>query len=446
MAGRPVPIAIALFLLTAIAPVIAAENTNTDRNRLIFDPKTNDWVEVQPPEPGTENGDLDIARAFLAERKYVQARKAFREWFKRYPDSPRRPEALFYAADVETYAANEGKPNDLWQAHEWYEEILNGWAGTEWAERALRRELVVAELFLFKGQKRKIWKGFLRVSATEEALEILNRIIVDRAPGTLLAEQALLMQANYHFDHGEFDEAEKAYARLSRDFPRGKYVRLALERSADSALASFAGIEFDDAPLLEAEERYRQFEDRFPKAAQEDDVPATLANIRNRRAEKEYSIAEYYLRAKHPNAALYYYKSVSANWPDTVWAEKARLKLEALGPMPAPPPLTAPSPGTTQPATESAPADVSADENAKPTAPVAPPSKKTELAPPPPPTAAPEQIETVPVESVPGAAAPTKPAPSPPATSPPSRVEPAAPAPTSAPNEPVELETVPINP
>ncbi len=440
MAGRAASTVVLLLLTSIVATAFAAENTNADRNRLIFDPKTNDWIDVPAPEPGTENGDLDIARALLAERKYVQARKAFREWFKRYPDSPRRPEALFYAADVETYAANEGKPNDLWQAHEWYEEILNGWAGTEWAERALRRELVVAELFLFKGQKRKIWKGFLRVSATEEALEILDRIVVDRAPGTLLAEQALLMQANYHFDHGEFDEAEKAYARLSRDYPRGKYVRLALERSADSALASFAGIEFDDAPLLEAEERYRQFEDRFPKAAQEDDVPATLANIRNRRAEKEYSIAEYYLRAKHPQAALYYFKSVAANWPDTVWAEKARLKLEALGPGAPPPQLNEPTTGTTQPTSDVAPAptEIDASANLK-EAPAAPP-KKIE---PPRPTPIPDsaQIETVPVESAPASPPPPKPAPSAPP-----HVEPIHPVPTSAPNEPVELETVPISP
>ncbi len=333
-----VPLFVAPLLLAGRA---AAQIDAPGRSQLTYDPKTQEWVALPPADPGTDQGDLQAARQMLAERKYVAARKAFRDWFAAYPDSDLRPEALFHAADTEVYAANEQKPNDVWKAHEWYEEILNGYPGSEWAERALRRELVVAEMFLFKNAKRRIWRGTFRVSARDEALDILDRIINERAPGTPLAEQALLMQANYHFDRGEFEEAERAYARLSNDYPRSRHVRLAMQRSADAAFASFAGVEFDDAPLLEAEERYRQFAEQYPRPAEEAGVPATLERIRNSRAEKEYSIAEYYARARKPSAAAFYYRSVKDNWPDTLWAEKALARLESL-PLPAEPPPVEP--------------------------------------------------------------------------------------------------------
>lgn len=328
-----------LLLIAAIVSVLAAAARAADvgpagqqRGQIVYDPKTGDWKETPPPEPGTERGDLDIARQYLAERNYAKARRALRNWLKTYPDSELRPEALFNAADTEVYAGNDGRSNDLWQAYEWYEEILSGGPGTELADRAVRRELIVAEMFLFKNHKRKVFKGLFRVSARDEALSMLDRIIDDHAAGTPLAEQAIRMQADYHFTHGEFDEAERAYARLARDFPRGKYEKLALERSADSALASFSGVEFDDAPLLEAEERFVQFQSRYPKAAEEQGVAEKLDRIRDSRAEKEFRIGEYYVRARKPDAAAFYYRSVVAHWPGTIWAEKAAARLERYQP------------------------------------------------------------------------------------------------------------------
>ena len=56
-----------------------------------------------------------------------------------------------------------------------------------------------------------------------------------------------------------------------------------------------------------------------------------LEDIRVKRAEKEFSIAEYYERAKEPQAAVFYYRLVRDGWPDTTWAILAEARLESLG-------------------------------------------------------------------------------------------------------------------
>jgi len=326
---------IGLILLLAglcLPSVTAAQEADTYHERLEYDAASGQWVEIAPPVPGTEGGDLALARSFLARGQYKKARKAFKLWFKMYPDSSLRPEGLFYAAQTEVLA-DEARPRggDLIQAYDWLEEVLEGWPGTDLADRALRKELIIAEMLLFKHRKQRLWGGLLWLSATEEALNMLNRIIDMWAPGKPIAEQALRRKADYHYINGEFEEAEMAYARLMRDFPRGRYHKIAMLRSGQSALARFPGVDFDEADLLEAEVYLKDFHDRYPAQAAEYRVPQMLSRITESRAHKNYNIARYYERTRAIDAAVYYYRWIVAQYPATTWAAEAQNRLTALG-------------------------------------------------------------------------------------------------------------------
>ncbi len=327
-----------LFLILAAAclthtPIrVAAQETPTFQERLEYDPATAQWKEIAPPIPGTDEGDLALARTLLARGEYPAARKAFAQWFKSYPDSPHRPEGLFYAAETEIMAVElKPKGGDLIKAYEWLEELLEGWHGTELGERAIRKEIIIAELFLYKNRKQKVWRGLLWLSAHEEALKILDKIIDDWARDTPVAEQALRLKADYHYGRGEFDEAEEAYARLVRDFPRGRYHKFALLRSGESAFARFPGVLFDSADLVEAEVYFTDYQQRFPQESNDHGIPQKLNRIRESQAQKEYLVGRYYERTRAIDAAAYYYRLVLHKWPATTWAAEARNRLIAMG-------------------------------------------------------------------------------------------------------------------
>jgi len=309
---------------------VAAKKPSQERyaERLTYDPKTGEWLELAPPEPGTPDGDLELARATLAraegQRDLRRARKLLQKWVQTYYDSPRYGEGLFYYADAEFQLGN------LMKAYEMYERLLDDYGGTELAQRALRNELVIGEVFL-SGRWRKVWRGVLRFPAYDEALDILERIATSRAPDTPIAEAAIKLKADYYYGKGEFSDAEMEYARLASEFPRSRYVRLALLRSAQSAFASFHGVKFDDGALIEAEERFEQFRKKYPRAAEEENVPLLLEQIRNSRAHKEYTIGQFYERTKHPRAAAFYYRNVMNYWPDTTWATLAEGRVGRLG-------------------------------------------------------------------------------------------------------------------
>lgn len=328
----PVRMAVLIAAALAVPTSVLAQINDTYRERLEYDVNTGEWIEIPPPVPGTAGGDLAIGRGQLAQNQFKDARKTFKEWFKTYPDSELRREALFYSAETEIMAEDaDPKSGDLMQAYDWLEEILEAWPGSDLADRAVRREIIIAEMLLFKDRKQRVWKGTFWLGAEDEALAMLSKVADTWAIGTPVAEQALRLKADYHYQHGQFDEAEITYARLMRDFPRGRYRKISLLRSGQSALARFPGIEFDDADLLEAEVYLRDFETQYPGESDAYRVPQTLTRIQDSLAEKDFNVARFYERTSRLDAAAYYYRFVMATWPDSTWASQSLERLTAIG-------------------------------------------------------------------------------------------------------------------
>ncbi len=320
--GLPGLLCLGLACLVLSAGQAAGEVERGER--LTFDPQTEQWLQAAEPVPGTPDGDLDLARRLVAQERYAEALKALEDWIRTYGAQPDRyPEALYLKASclLET--------GEYRAAHDAYSALLNDFPGSIYAERALSGEFRVAEQYL-AGRRKKVWGGLLRFKNRDGGVEILDDMIVNYAD-TPLAEKAQRAKADYYFSRGEFELAEDEYAVFTRDYPRSRWHPYALLQSARAALASFPGVRFDDAPLLEAQERFAEFLRTYPDQARELDVPVLLDEIANRRAEKTLEIARFYDKTGQINAARYYYRQTAARWPDSPAALQARSRLEALG-------------------------------------------------------------------------------------------------------------------
>lgn len=291
------------------------------RERQVLEPESDEWV-ARPAEPAaTPAGDLEQARSLLARDQARRARRLLSKWVANNPDHDRYFEGVWLLGEAEFGCG------DYYRAYERYEVVVENTAG-ELFRAALRREKDVALAFL-SGEKRIVWK-ILRLRAYDEGIEILDRIW-ERVPGTRLGEEALRIKADYFFERGDMDLAQDEYANLAREYPGGRFVQLAMLRSAEAAEAAFPGIRFDDRPLLEADERYRQVERAFPVYSRREEVGQRLEGIRQLRAEKDLDIARWYERTRQPAAAEFYYRLVLEDWDDTLAAAQARQRLRALG-------------------------------------------------------------------------------------------------------------------
>ncbi len=310
-----------LVLLLGSAPAPPRAQEQRFRERQVLDPSTGEWVDQERPTEEGPTDEMDQARGLLAARKPGPARAILTKWLKANPDDERYYEAEYLLG--ETYFESR----DFWKAVQHFQTVAENAAG-ELFHLANGRCVDVARAFL-SGQKRILW-GIFRLPAYDDGVEILDRVW-QREPGSRLGELALKLKADFYFDRGDVELAQDEYANLAQQYPSGRYIQLAMLRTAEAAEAAFPGIKFDDRPLIEADERYRQFQAAFPAYAERENVAPRLEGIRQQRAEKDLDIARWYERTRRSDAAQFYYRRVIADWPGTLAASEARSRLRALG-------------------------------------------------------------------------------------------------------------------
>lgn len=308
----------------AIPLLPSASATDAPRLRtLTFDTKQRDWSETPPPPPGTSEGDLYVIRQLIKEKRNGPALSRIKSFVKKYGNGdPNYPEVLTAKA-----AALIGD-REFYKAHEVLQEFLKQFTGMALTSEAIRLEFVVAEAFL-SGEKRK-WLGMAILDGEEIGIRILDQISAE-FPDTEFAEYALKTKGDYLFRTGDHSLAELEYSRMARNYPRSRYHQFAVRRSADAALASFRGIEYDDAPLIEAADRFADYRTRYPQYADREGVGLVLDDIREKRGEKEFAIGQYYERTEHLGSAVFQYQLVLRLWPKTQAATKAAERLDLLG-------------------------------------------------------------------------------------------------------------------
>ncbi len=288
-----------------------------------FDPKTGEWQEIEPPKPGTPEGDLAIARRYLADGEVSDSRKALKRWLKVHGDA----HALARETRLQL-AATRLADREYYKAHKILDTIAAEFGTDEVTIQAGEMDFVIAEVFL-SGTKRK-WLKMRIASARELGIKILDNIVANY-PDMDLAQKALKTKADYYYQRGDFGLAEDEYTQLVFMFPRGQWLLEARLRRAQAALAQYGGTKFDDAALIEAEERFLMFRQSFPRAIGTHDIDLTLEDIRNTRADKEYATGRYYSRVGQGEAAAFYFRSVMDHWPGTVAATRAEAELGETG-------------------------------------------------------------------------------------------------------------------
>lgn len=310
-----------IFNLVPLLSALAQDRADWPRERERLDPDAEEWVTAEPESEQSPDSELRRARQLLADDKPTAAKAVLQRWLKQNPEHPRFLEGQFLLGEAEF------DRKDFYAAYENYELVVAAASGDLY-RRALVREMDVARAFM-AGEPRIVWKA-VRLPAQDDGVEILDRIW-ERVPGTRLGEEALLLKANYFFDSGQAELAQDEYALLAQEFPNGRYRQLAMLRSAEAAERSFPGVRFNDRPLLEADERYRQLQASFPAYADREQVSARRTAIRDQRAAKDLDVADWYRRSGNAGAAEFYYRTILKDWPETFAAGEARSRLLALG-------------------------------------------------------------------------------------------------------------------
>jgi outer membrane assembly lipoprotein YfiO len=154
--------------------------------------------------------------------------------------------------------------------------------------------------------------------------------IQSRAPGSSLAEKALLRTADHYYAESDFDFAADAYAAFLRQYPRSPHVPHVRLRRAYASLAQFNGLKFDATAVIDGREQLRAIVVLYPELAEERNVPALLKRIDTVLAQKLLVRADFYRRTRQPQASAYTLKYLLKAYPNSVEASRAEADLGRL--------------------------------------------------------------------------------------------------------------------
>src|SRR5215217_6762453 len=216
------------------------------------------WSQKPQTQPTTElieNPTLDKVDRLLSRHLFNTAKDIVLDWLRKNPQAPDRDRGLFLLA--EAYY----QYGDRTRAFYHLDELMDTYGGSRLFYPALEKQYQIADAYL-RGYRNRLF-GLPIMGAQDDGVEMLFRI-QERAPGSPLADRALLRTADYYYDNAEYDLAADAYGFYARRYPRSPLLSRVLLRRAFASLAQFRGLNYDATPLVDAKAQLESFRTAFP--------------------------------------------------------------------------------------------------------------------------------------------------------------------------------------
>jgi outer membrane protein assembly factor BamD len=150
-------------------------------------------------------------------------------------------------------------------------------------------------------------------------------------PASQYADDAQYYLAEINYKRGEYYMAAYNYATLRRIYPQSEFQKEALFKTALSFYEISPAFDRDQDYTRKAIQTFSEFQVVYPKDSLADRAGAYIVELRNKLAEKYYTIAELYRNLQSIESSLVYYDAVIEEYPDSKFFEPAYYgKIEVL--------------------------------------------------------------------------------------------------------------------
>lgn len=272
---------------------------------------------------------------------YADAAGSFESAAKWFPNSSLEQDALFYCGECWFFSDSYPKANKA------YEKLLKKHPNTRHLDTVEQRRFSIAKYWLdtFNDDKPAFYefnffdRKLPRSGLQKQAVRIWDRIRIDDPTGQL-ADDATMAAGKAEFAQGRYEKADQFFTDLRKTFPSSKHQFEAHLLGIKAKLESYRGSAYGGDGLDEAENLIRQVRKQFPREAEAETnyLKQAYAEVRYRKAEREWADATYYDNLKQFGAARKHYRAVAEEFSDTPLARKAQDRLAELTGEPDKPP------------------------------------------------------------------------------------------------------------
>jgi len=287
----------------------------------VWSPQTG-WVGPSGAVKDTPQEQLAFAAAFFDRHDYDRARREFKKLLRAYPASPEAAEGQYY------FGRCYEEDGDYYQAFLEYRKTLQTYPSTNRFQEILEREYQLGNYFL-SGKKRKLLGKVAVLPARDKAVEIFQAI-VDDGP---FSEYGVLAQYKLGLAHlalHDYELAVNAFEQLIARYPDSPLVDDARFQMAQASLKGTFKAGYDQAPTDAAIRELEAFVKSYPESELTGEANRRLEELKERRAQHEFQVAQFYEHRRQVTAALLYYTSIVDRFARSSWGPKAAARIHVL--------------------------------------------------------------------------------------------------------------------
>ena len=307
---------LSLFLLSVwFAPTASAG--------WVWSPQTG-WIGPTGAVKDTPEEQLAFAIGFFERHDYDRARKECKKLLKAYKESREAAEAQYYIGRCLE------EDRDYYPAFLAYRKTIQTYPSTKRFDEVMEREFQIGNYFL-AGKKRKLLGTAAILPARDKAVEVFQAI-VDDGPFSEYGQLAQYKLGLAHLALQDYEQAVSAFEQVISRYPDSPLVDDARFQIAQASLKGTFKADYDQSPTDLAIRELEAFLREYPGSDLAGEAKTRLKDLKERRAQHDYQVGQFYERGKRPTAALIHYETVVSRFPQTAWAPQAAARIQILQP------------------------------------------------------------------------------------------------------------------
>lgn len=305
----------AFFLLTWLSFPVPSEAL------WVWTPQTNKWENPKLTVKGTPAEQLEFSIELYHAKQFEKAVAEFKKLIKYYPRAREAAEAQFYLGVIEEEEGNYSK------AFKNYQTVVDKYPFSERFGEIIQRQYNIGVKLLEGKAKKRFFQGGM---GTEALVVDIFRTVIKNSPYGPYAAPSQYNIALYLQGEGLLPEARDEFEKTLNDYPESAWAQKARYQIA------LADAKRSSAPPYE--QKVTQVAIQELEGVLKDSSDATLSKeaneqikaLKDKEAQQNFLIAEFYEKRKEYRAAKIYYGKIVENYKDTTWASRALSKIRGL--------------------------------------------------------------------------------------------------------------------
>ncbi|OGX23658.1 MAG: hypothetical protein A3D10_06960 [Omnitrophica WOR_2 bacterium RIFCSPHIGHO2_02_FULL_48_11] len=288
----------------------------------VWTPETNRWVNPKYEVKETPQEQLAYVKEIFDTKEYKKAVEEANKLIKNYPKAREAADAQYYIG------LSQETQGQLYEAFKSYQVIVDKYPFSDRAPEIVKRQYEIGNQ-LMEGDEQK--NAFMDAMAGGDynIVEVFRKVIKNAPYGELAAPSQYKIGL-YLLGKQLYQEARDELEKVINDYPDSEWAKAAKYQVALSDSKRSTGAQYDQAITQSAVKEFEKFVEHYPDAELSDKAQKEIQSLREKEAENNFLVAQFYEKQKNYQAAKIYYNTIVEDFKNTSWAVKSLEKIRSL--------------------------------------------------------------------------------------------------------------------